>query len=520
MTQRRFDDGLLVAAVVVLLVAMGLALGNVMAGQGALERHLIDSYYYFDAAANVARRGVPAIDWPQGPSNKYFPGYGVALGVWSALTGADPWVAWRGLQVALFVAIAPAAVGVFRRMGFAPWVAVLTGALLATNPVLQRWSGVPFSEPLCLLLLLMQVMVASTPQWRGRRVADSWPGVVAMGLLGGAAAATRVEALVLQAPLFAVAWRVGGVRAWGRLSLAAALVVMPLGAWLAAFSGGRAPHYLNEGGAYFVFAEYFNSFWNMLANTVRYFQLQAGAMWLHVGYWATWHTFLVALFIAVRGVLGPGPRAWAGVLLGYFLLHAFWYYSSDRYVIVVLPLVYGTLAVGVHWLFEQTPHATPLASRGNALLMAALLSYQAIAQGGSRFVLDDHVASINTSRSDADHQQIAAALPADATVLTDMGPELALWHTGTTWFVSPDALNYTGLEADGAAAYARAMPPAATVRLALSHPLDAYPLLARLARARGATMESEPMADVRIWVVPHAVVSRGQDFPVTPASGR
>lgn len=509
----RLDRALLVGAWVVLVAALAAALGNIVAGQGALERHMRDVYYYFEAADNVRRFGLPRIDWPQGPDDKFFPGYGVALGLWSAATGTDPWVAWRSLQVALVVVIAGLAVAFYRQLGLPGWRAVAVAALMASNPALQRWAAVPYSEPLCLALLLAGGVVALTPQWRGRALAGSWGGAAAIGVLGGLAAATRIEGLVLQAPLLLAAWHVGGLRAWPRLALAAALIVAPLGAWLLAFAGNDAlPHYVVEAGTFFNASATFNKFWTTIANSVRYFQLQTGQLWTHLGYWVAWHLYIMAIIVGLRGVLGPRPAAWTWTLLGYCLLHGLWHYESDRYVVVILPLVYAVLWAGAEWLVARATPGGPLAPRA-AVLLAAAITFQVAVHGASRFVIDDHVAAINSSRSDADHATIAAMLPEQALVLTDLGPELALWHDGPTWFVPTDPLLWSGLEDQGGPAYERLLAdhaPGNRVAVVLEHPLEHYPALAAALARRNAVEQPAPAEGVRLWTLAPAAGGASQ----------
>src|SRR5262245_36641653 len=103
------------AALTFLLFASLASFITVLRGAANHRAYLVDSYYAFSGADGIRATGLPHIAWPQGPENKFFPGYAYALALVSFITGQKPVEAWRGLACAEFLAIPILGVFLFRQ---------------------------------------------------------------------------------------------------------------------------------------------------------------------------------------------------------------------------------------------------------------------------------------------------------------------------------------------------------------------------------------------------------------------
>lgn len=423
------------AGLALLLVATTGALWTVARGQAGLERHMIDSYYYFDAARNIQESGLPAISWPQGPENKFFPGYPYALAVAATLTGQEPHEIWRFLQLLLLAPLGLLTAFLLRGLRL-PWAqAFVAGGIAVGNVIVLRWAAVAYSELLCLAALLGQgVLVAWRPE--GSRLVRQ----VGFCALAGLAAATRVEALFFQPLLAVLDWRRTRLLTGSWISLVAWAMagLGPLGLWMI-WAGAResaALHYLAEGREEFSWLKYYQTLFTLAATNVRFYQFGGPSLQVYMGFRLLWYFFAASLILAPRGVLGrQALGAWAAVWL-YWFTHAFWYFPSERYNLFVVPLIALLLVRMMAWFaMPGAPGRAAKAGR-RAAIFWSLAGGVVLLQLNGWFVIAVHNRDINNNYMDADYQNVAFYLqsPSPGGILVDQAADFAYWQERPVWF--------------------------------------------------------------------------------------
>ncbi len=420
----------------VLLTGMAGALWTVAQGQTGLQRQMIDSYYYFDAARSIQQTGLPDISWPQGPVNKFFPGYSYVLALTSALAGQEPHEAWRWLQLGLLFLLGPLTVLLLRGLGLSAAQAFVAGGVAAGNVLILRWSAVPYSELLCLVCLLGQgVLVVWRPEsWRLCRQ------IVFCGL-AGLAIATRVEALFFQ-PIF-------GVLDWRRARLVTSGLIAPA-AWAAAGLGpvwlwtlwasareaAGGLHYLAEGREEFSWVHYYQKLFTLASTSVRFHQFGSPDLFTHLGFRVLWYFFAAALILTPRGLLGR-QALWAWVVVWvYWLGHSFWYFSSERYNLFLVPLFALLLVRMAAWFaMPGRPNEGHSAGKQSIMFWGIVAGILAL-QLNSWFVILVHNIQINRNYSDRDYQNAAFYMdsPTPGGILTDQAADFAYWQDRPVWF--------------------------------------------------------------------------------------
>ncbi len=419
-----------------LLIGMAGAVWTVARGQLGLERHMIDSYYYFDAARNIQQSGLPEITWPQGPENKFFPGYSYVLALASAVSGQAPHDAWRWLQLLLLVPLGPLTALLLRGLGLPASQALVAGGLAAGNVLILRWSAVAYSELLCLTALLGQgVLILRNPE-SGRLARQ-----IAFCALAGLAIATRVEALFFQPILGLLDWRRARLVTAGWIAPAcwgiAGLGPLWLWAlWASAREAAAGLHYVTEGADEFSWVKYYQSLFTLVATNVRYYQFGGPDFFTHVGFRLLWYFFAAALIVAPRGVLGR-QAFWAWVAVwAYWLGHSFWYFESERYNVLLVPLFALLLVRMMAWLaLPGRPDGGASAGRHSLLFWALAAGVLALQLNGW-FVIHVHNLSINNNYSDVDYQTAAFFMdsPTPGGILTDQAADFAYWQERPVWF--------------------------------------------------------------------------------------
>lgn len=441
------EPGLLPAVAILWVVAVAAGLAAIVGGQRALTTHLVDSYYYFEAARSILDHGTPTIGWEQGPENKYFPGYAAVLAVASFASGAAPEAVWGPLQLVLYLALALLAVALFRQWGCPPAMAIAASALMAGNVVLVRWCAVAMSDLLAVVCLVAQAVLLGAPRAvegdaprlallpriaRGARAREA-VRLAAFVALAGVGVATRIEAAFFQ-PALLLFDRARARRLWMRpvaLALWALVGLGPIVAWAAWLRRAGAPlHYVGEGAEFLSAVGVWHALATLMSTAVRLrhwaFDGPPLATFLALRLLdALWLAILVA---APTGALGPRARRCWLLLWSYWLAHALWYYQSERYNIFVVPLVAILLVDGTRWYVglwsrradapaDAAPHdddAPPSRPPRRHVPFALVLAAIVLVQTQARIAVDDHSKNINASAvPDATWKALADVAPFD-----------------------------------------------------------------------------------------------------------
>lgn len=440
------------AAAVLFAASVAVAFAMVWRAQGLLARQLIDSYYYFEAANNFLRDGAPSIDWPQGPENKFFPGYPALLALWSLLCRSSPEACWGGLNLLLLPLAAAGSAALLRRMNQPLEFALIGGAFVAANPTFQRWCALPYSEPAALALLLAQALVLS-------RATLPAGGVAAFALLGGLACACRVEALVLQ-PVLLLWDRAAHRHLWGRwprLAVGAALGAAPLAIWVGwLMARGKWLHYAGEGAQYFEAAAWFLSVIHSMSTAAVIAEVGDHPATSYFLTKVLEYGFAFGLLLAPAGVLGREARAAWGILLGYWALHGFWYYATERYNMVVLPLIALLLVRAFAWYAGQLAPARPvLRSRVFWALAAVPVAFSC----AGFYLLRNNAARVNENIGEDEYRAAALMMESDEhAILSDMSADFAYFQQKTAWSLEDTKGFFAGVgrDADAVARFAAA----------------------------------------------------------------
>jgi len=431
---------------IALAFALPISLWLVAHGQSELKRQLIDSYYYFEAAKGFGETGLPTIGWPQGPVNKFFPGYPAALALWSAITRQAPHESWAGLNLLLIVLFALLVRRLYALWGFSPGLAGVGAALAVGNLILMRWAAVPYSELLCVTLVVGQAVIV----FGGARFLPDWGRALALALLGAIAMATRIEACLFQ-PLLLVADRSHHRLYWGRplrIAGGALLAATPLAAWVAWVAAQEGSlHYTHEAVSEFAFNTQWRAFITLVNTSVGYGQFSSVNFGVYLITKVMIWLFVAGLLFALRGGIGKRAFRAAWVLFGYWLIHGLWYYNSERYNVHVVPLIALVLLHAILWIVRPESPVMAHHTRRGAIAFWAIVFTVILAQSRSYYVIENHFFFINREGlSDEAYAKIAELLPTQGGVATDTGVGLAYWHRGgEVWQMRSFAGFYRGL---------------------------------------------------------------------------
>lgn len=417
----------------------------------------IDSYFYLAKAESLAAGRGLVLNWGEGIDRLFFPGYSVYLALF-ALAGEPGGFHWLFANLAALAGIAFALWHVAGRsdlgrmdqghleqghldqgrldqgrLGRLGQTAVVLGLL--TNPSLNRWVFMPYSEILCLLLCMTAWAVAASIRDHPRRFVPGW--LLIAGLLAWAVL-TRLEALIYVPVLLNEGIRPGafvaGRRRWMPLAsiLAAGVIFAVFWALYLPESternGERSLRYmqvLEENPV--KWSELPEHFRSLALSTVRnHWETSTGGRWAETARvaWA-----VAAVLAGLLGLLGWRGLRESALFLLFCLGHAFWFYVYDRFALNVLPLL---LLVMV----RAASRAGEARIRQPRLRLAAALVLMALWTVTNLEASRDAMAAMtamNTYGGDEPfvHRRIArevdAALPADRVILTDGGPFLAFY---------------------------------------------------------------------------------------------
>jgi hypothetical protein len=162
--------------------------------------------------------------------------------------------------------------------------------------------------------------------------------LTALAVFGAAGVATRVEVLYVLGLVTLwlafrrrIRWRTGG----GVLVLAV-LPVLIWQAWLL-LTFSEASSYIGEAANTFDSAKWIDGVFYQFWYFIRIPAVISGHVSVNVILNLVVMLFMASLIVALRGYLGPISHFCAWLVLGYWLLHAFWYYETARYNTIVLP---------------------------------------------------------------------------------------------------------------------------------------------------------------------------------------
>lgn len=217
-------------------------------------------------------------------------------------------------------------------------VAILLGA---TAFPLLTVVGVPFSEPLFLVLLGAAVLVSDT-ELDSPRNRFGW---VLLGILLGLASLTRSIAVPLVITVALVWWLRGRRYESVGVVVTAALLLAPWFAWVWAHKGQVEPALTANYGSYFSEASAAGLTAFLMGLDLRVFHPVARLLFPVAGL----GTVLAGLVVALLCIWG-GVRLWreaptlVAVLLVYLVVVTVWPFPPDRFVWVVLPWVFLLLS--------------------------------------------------------------------------------------------------------------------------------------------------------------------------------
>jgi len=369
---------------------------------------------------------------------KFFPGYPVLLGVFSV--AAPPHMAWYALHALLLVALFWLTAKASQCAGAGPSVAWATVALVFAQPVFLKWATLPYAELLTLTLGMAVVVLVA----RALRRPTAGAFVLA-GLCAGYAAVTRpTAAFYAAAAAFAIAALSPPRRRLTPLVwFVAAAALLPV-AYLAMreLAGGHALPYWSE------FLQRppddvpLNRFMVGLVDFAVVRKVGAGHLILDLALTCTVNLFLMALVLALRGYLGRLYQ-WAMIVAVVFLAaHSQWGYTSERFILPVLPA--GMLAVArlLEWLTNRE-HGADAAPRRYRLAFSGLAGVWCLVWWlYMPAVIGNHISALheNTGRP-RDLAQIANGDP-NGTAWIEIGPEFAYFYEGPTYFDKDEPFFY------------------------------------------------------------------------------
>lgn len=330
----------------------------------------LDSYFYQSMAANIQEWKGPRVDWPQGPNNKYFPGFAY----WWALflpRHAHPDLAIRSYALAqtvllLLLMLALTSLG---RIVWRDWpVALAFAAIAGSAPVVLKWGAFPMTELMAgvcttacaaaALFLLRKparggsalLPGATGERCRGTRLV----ALACLTFFGTVGLFTRLETAYVLGLLVLWLLRRKEIRWTGAagIFLAAALPLALWQLWITR-TFHEANAYIAEGTQSFQFSSWFNLVLFQYSHFIRVPNVEGPV--IVVNYFMVFPSllFMVLLVVSLRGYLGSVSGFSAWLVLGYWLLHALWYYRSERYNGIVLCFGFLFFMEGLGWLYHR-----------------------------------------------------------------------------------------------------------------------------------------------------------------------
>ncbi len=385
--------------------------------------YTIDSYFYLSKAKQLSEGHGLRTTWNDGVDAKYFPGYSVFLAL-PFLLGAS----FVPLQIISYVLCAVLLFAITRELELEFMERALATTAFVANPIVLKWFALPMAEGVALALALLSVLLLL----RFAR-AKAYPFLVAACMVGGVAVITRVEALFLLAVFAAIIYPKRDEVS--RLSLLAgfALFLLPLAVYWVRIRalGAAAPAYLGEfRHTVLRFPLVKNSVYNLLVpfgfmrNPGKMLAWPLSQVWVLGGECV----FIGGLLYSLSGRLGRTVRAISLLFLAYAVLHAFWYYRYERFMLFAVPLAAVIWAVSL-----RTFLVFLIRKEGNAWI--PVLLQIGVVEAGIVFGIHYgalHSMELQRDTSEIQFQHISKVVNAlnddsHSPVLTDLGPHLAYY---------------------------------------------------------------------------------------------
>lgn len=435
-------------------IAVALACGSIFFEAHRYTSFPVDAYYYMDMAQRLMRHGTLSVRFEQGVPVHFFPGYPILLG---ALSLGFPSNLWPDVQAILIIAIAVMFGRILVRGGMSLAASCASVALLASNPILLKWAAVPYSELAAIMWSLAAITVFPIAM-DGSLRAGRWRWF-ASGLFTGMAILTRPETamLVVALPAFGIffgrktqpselapaEFRAPRVPIFPLLTYLL-LSFLPVGVYMMfnllskqpalAYAGelqNEAPGFSRAFGMFMVqlnklFHQPNVSHPNNAVNLVSILEQ---------------FVFEVTLLVALRGYAGRRTCFGAWMFLAYLAAHSLWYYSSERFNVLAIPLATALLVRGIEWLVTRQPGITLARKGGTEIFGGLVLILCTVHFLMSRPIIADHQFALEQNEGRPEQlAQIANEAPGIA--WTETGPPFAYVFKGRTYFDSDNPYFY------------------------------------------------------------------------------
>jgi hypothetical protein len=424
--------------------------------------YTIDSYYYLDKAKSLSRGQGLTVSWNDGTDNKFLPGYSVLLVPFIFLGTNKSWIL---LQIILYFLFTWIIIAVGQKLGLKKNEGYFVGSLFLSHPIIIKWFSLPMAEGAALFWCWLAVWCLF------KYCSTSRSYFMGSGFLAiGIAIITRMEACYLLVIIWVI-WlnqQMKGKRPplspllWG-----SALAAIPLALWIIniwAEQGGLHLQYLTEfsqtltGESAIIwnrFLYYLSGSFELVGGERFFIDLQklnsSGATPLLVlpYLWKAYCNLLVFIFhvgliIAFSGVLkDKGLRysqALTLILVGYFFLHSFWYYTYERFLILVLPLSIIIFFWAIKFLFTRgnmiwsPKEATRIHLILLQMILVVLNFYLAFYSTEiQKAALSDDAANI--ARIDRLGARLNRIVSSSLPIIHPLGPYLAYYLKGHSFFL-------------------------------------------------------------------------------------
>ncbi|MGC8840777.1 MAG: hypothetical protein ACP5QZ_04895 [Candidatus Sumerlaeaceae bacterium] len=418
--------GLLVAYAA---VALAIALAALFTVPPHYPKYPIDAYYYLEMARNVAQGKGPVVRFEQGVPLKFFPGYPLVLGVFSL--AAAPHAAWYALHALLIVALFVLSIAATRALGFSRSVAWSTVTLVLTHPVFLKWATLPYSELLALTLGLALLLLT----YRARSTPRSGT-YLAAGLCGGYAMITRPTAafyVALAVASLVLSRRRPKVQALGSFLIGAA--ALPLLYVLWRLGRGEPPlPYWHEFLARPSDTSPGSRFLDALLSFIALRKVQGANSAIDWGLTIGNFLFFMAILLSLRGYLGPLARAAGTAVLVYLGAHSLWSYTSERFIMLVLPAGVLLLARLFEWLSDKQRDADSAEQLTRLSFAACILSWSMLMWSYTPSVFTNHSNALRENTGRPREMAELANSNASGAAWIEIGPEFAYFYKGQTYF--------------------------------------------------------------------------------------
>lgn len=389
----------------------------------------IDAYYYLEMARNFASGRGLSVRFEQGVPVKFFPGYPFLLGLFSF--AAEPHEMWQCVHAGLAGALLVGGLVAARMFGQSRAIAWATLALTFASPVFLKWATLPYSELLTVTLGVWLVVLLVLVIRQGH-----WLWALGAGLLAGWAAVTRPTGAFYAIAATVAIVRTRGEGRWRLVAcFLASAALLPLGylVWKYASSGHALPYWsewLNRPSS----DSPINRLLDDLLAFVALRTVSAPHPLIDHALVVGNFVFFASLLLGCRGYVGRDAMVAGWLVLAFLLAHSLWRYSSERFIIPVLPAGMFALARFLEWFLDRRrtrgSHPRP-ASLGFALLVG---SWCAVMWLYAPAVVTNHIEALRVNTGRPHEMATVANSDPHGTAWVEIGPEFAYFYAGRTYF--------------------------------------------------------------------------------------